>query len=126
MADKSKKREKAVVATFYQTAGGKEPVRDWLRGKSLDDDDRRVIGGDLQMVEYSWPDVGKPLVGALKGGVWEVRSSLPSRRIARVLFGVEAGLMIILHGFVKKTQATPDEDLKLARKRLVDWKANNP
>lgn len=126
MADKSKKREKAVVASFYQTAGGKEPVRDWLRGKSLDDNDRRVIGGDIQMVEYSWPDVGKPLVGALKGGVWEVRSSLPSRRIARVLFGVEAGLMIILHGFVKKTQATPDGDLKLARKRLADWKANNP
>ena len=126
MADKSKKPEKAIVASFYQTAGGTEPVRSWLRSKELNDTDRRVIGGDIQVVEYTWPDVGKPLVAPLKGGVWEVRSALPSRRIARVLFGVEAGLMIILHGFVKKTQATPDGDLRLARKRLADWKVNNP
>ena len=85
-----------------------------------------MIGGDIQVVEYSWPVVGKPLVASLKGGVWEVRSTLPSRRIARVLFGVEGGLMIILHGFIKKTQATANEDIKLARKRLADWKENNP
>ena len=126
MADRSKTRAKAIVASFYQTAGGTEPVRVWLRSRDLDDRYRRVIGGDIQVVEYSWPDVGKPLVAPLKGGIWEVRSTRPSRRIARVLFGVEAGLMIILHGFVKKTQATADGDLRLARRRLADWKENNP
>ncbi len=126
MVGKSGKPEKSIVASFYQTAGGAEPVRSWLRSKDLDDTDRRVIGGDIQVVEYAWPDVGKPLVAPLKGGIWEVRSALPSRRIARVLFGVEAGLMIIPHGFIKKTQATPGDDLKLARKRWADWKANNP
>ncbi|MEQ1888399.1 MAG: type II toxin-antitoxin system RelE/ParE family toxin, partial [Alphaproteobacteria bacterium] len=70
-------------------------------------------------------DVGKPLVGAMKGGLWEVRSNLPSKRIARVLFGVEGGLMVILHGFVKKTAQTPGEDLKLARKRWTDWNKYN-
>jgi hypothetical protein len=56
-----------------------------LRSKDLDDTDRRVIGADIQVVEYIWPDVGKPLVAPLKDGVWEVRSALPSRRIARIL-----------------------------------------
>ena len=60
MADKSKKPEKAIVASFYQTAGGTEPVRSWPRSKELNDTDRRVIGGDIQVVEYTWPDVGKP------------------------------------------------------------------
>ena len=69
MADKSKKRQKAIVASFYQTAGGTEPVRSWLKSKDLDDTDRRVIGADIQVVEYTWPDVGKPLVAPLKGGV---------------------------------------------------------
>jgi hypothetical protein len=91
MADKFKTPEKAIVASFYQTAGGAEPVRSWLRSKDLDDRDRRVIGGDIQVVEYSWPDVGKPLVAPLKGGVWEVRSTLPSRRIARILLVLKQG-----------------------------------
>lgn len=107
-----------------QSASGAQPVRDWLKSKLLSDTDRKIVGGDVQVVEYEWP-VGKPLVGAMKGGLWEVRSTLPSRREARVLFGVERGLMILVHGFIKKERATPDEELALARQRWADWKRAN-
>lgn len=48
---------------------------------------------------------------SLGEGLWEVRSSLPSNRIARVLFSVQQGRIVALHGFIKKTQKTPAEDL---------------
>jgi phage-related protein len=53
-------------------------------------------------------------------GLWEVRSTLRNNRIARVIFGIVRNQMVLLHGFIKKTQQTPDEDLTLARKRLKE------
>ncbi len=99
---------------FYRTRGGAEVVRDWLR--SLDDADRQAVGLDLMRVQYRWP-VGMPLCRALGDGLWEVRTSLPSSRIARVLFSVQQGRILVLHGFIKKTQKTPADDLALARRR---------
>jgi phage-related protein len=51
------------------------------------------------------------------GGLYEVRSSLPGNRIARVLFCIEDGQMILLHGFIKKTRTALKSDLDLARDR---------
>jgi phage-related protein len=111
------KQLKKVPAFFYQSAKGAEPVRDWLR--DLDDDDRKVIGEDVAAVEFGWP-VGMPLSRSLGGGLWEVRSSLPSKREARILFAVLGERMVLLHGFIKKTQKTPKGDLEIARKRLKE------
>jgi phage-related protein len=99
---------------FYRTQGGSEVVRDWLR--SLPEVDRQAVGLDLMRVQYRWP-VGMPLCRALGDGLWEVRTSLPSSRIARVLFSVQQGRILVLHGFIKKTQKTPPDDLALARRR---------
>ena len=79
-------------------------------------DDRQTLGRDLRLVEMGWP-VGLPLCRPLGGGLWEVRSSLPSNRIARVIFCAAEGYMVLLHGFIKKTQKTPKPDLDLARAR---------
>ena len=103
-----------IPVVFYRTRGGAEVVRDWLR--SLDDVDRQAVGLDLMRVQYRWP-VGMPLCRALGHGLWEVRTSLPSNRIARVLFSVRQGRILVFHGFVKKTQKTPPDDLALARRR---------
>jgi phage-related protein len=104
---------------FYRTLGGIMPILDWL--KSLPPADRRVIGTDLLTVQFGWP-IGMPLCRALGGGLWEVRSSLPSRRIARVLFFADEGRIGIVHGFIKTTQKTPPEDIALARKRMKEMK----
>ena len=66
--------------------------------------------------------VGMPLCKSLGDGLWEIRSDLPSRRIARVLFCVTEGELLLLHGFIKKTQKTPPSDLKLARRRMREAK----
>jgi len=50
-------------------------------------------------------------------GRWEIRTDLPRKRTARVLFCVYRGHLVALHGFIKKTRATPNEGLALARKR---------
>jgi phage-related protein len=89
-------------------------VREWL--KSLSVDDKKTIGEDIKTVQYGWP-IGMPVVRKIEPGLWEVRSSLKNR-IARVLFTVENDYMVLLHGFIKKSQKTPLEDLRLAKERL--------
>jgi phage-related protein len=111
---------KRLPARFYRSDSGREPVREWL--KSLDVPDRKIIGGDIKDVEFSWP-VGMPLVRSLGRDIWEVRSSLPHGRIARVLFCVEQDCMVLLHGFMKKTQKTPKQDIDLAIKRRKGGRA---
>lgn len=93
-------------------------MRDWL--KALDKLDRRSIGEDIAYVQYKWP-IGKPRVDHLRGPIWEVRSKV-GNRIARVLFAVEQSRMILLHGFIKKTQQTDPADIDLAIKRLKEWR----
>lgn len=102
---------------FYRTSTGVEPVREWL--KNLPVDDRRKIGVDLATVQLGWP-VGMPLCRSLGDGLCEVRSVLPSRRIARVLFFVHTGRIGLVHGFIKKTQKISPEDLDLARRRMKE------
>ena len=107
-------RLKRVPARFFRTAAGTEPVREWLL--TLGRDDRQRIGTDVATVEYGWP-VGMPTCRPMGGGLFEVRSDLDGHRIARLLFCVHDGEMILLHGFLKKTQKTPAADLELARRR---------
>ena len=105
---------KRLPAYFYRSDNGREPVRDWLKGLELED--RKAVGEDIKDVEFSWP-IGMPLVGSLGRELWEVRSNLPRGRIARVLFCLERNSMVLLHGFIKKTQKTPQRDIDLALKR---------
>jgi phage-related protein len=107
-----------VPIVFYRTAAGGEVVLDWLRG--LNEADRNIIGQDLMRVQFRWP-IGMPLCRPLGDGLWEVRSDLSSNRIARVLFCFTEGKLVALHGFVKKTQKTPDAELQLARKRKREF-----
>jgi phage-related protein len=104
---------KKVPAIFFRTAGGREAVRDWL--KTLPIPDRKAIGDDIRAVEFGWP-LGMPLVRPLGDGLHEIRARLPSRRIARVIFFVsDRGYLVLLHGFIKKTQKLPADDLALAK-----------
>ena len=99
---------------FYRTPAGSEPVREWLKG--LDETERQAIGNDLLRAQWRWP-VGMPLCRPMGNGLWEVRTDLPTKRTARVLLCLYREHLVALHGFIKKTRATPDEDLATARKR---------
>ena len=108
---------KPVPLAFWRSASGCEPVRDWLNELSLED--KKTIGRDIAKVQFGWP-IGLPVCRPLRGGLWEVRSSLPSRREARVLFGFHDGTLVALNAFFKKTQATPAKELALARQRMKE------
>jgi len=106
-----------IPVRFYCTAAGREPVLEWLRG--LQKEDRRAVGLDLMRVQFGWP-IGMPLVRSLRDALWEVRSDLPSERTARLLFCFHDEELIVLHGFIKKTQKTDSADLALAKKRMKE------
>jgi phage-related protein len=112
------KAERPLNVIFYQTNAGNEPMRQWL--KSLPAEERKSIGADILSVQYAWP-VGKPLVDNLGDGIWEIRSRLPNH-IARTLFAVIDEEIVLLHGFIKKQQRTPPDELTLAKKRKKEFK----
>ena len=111
------KKPSEIPVRFYRTAAGKEPVLDWLHG--LDKEDRHKIGTDLMRVQFGWP-IGMPLVRSLGEGLWEVRSDLSSNRTARLMLCFDEAVLVILHGFIKKTRKTPAADLELARRRMTE------
>jgi phage-related protein len=108
---------KPIPLAFWRSVAGREPVREWLN--ELPREDKRTIGRDIAKVQFGWP-VGLPLCRPLSGGLWEVRSALPSKRQARVFFGFHDGMLIALHAIIKKTQKTPVKELVLAKQRLKE------
>jgi phage-related protein len=106
--------EPILDVVFYKTEAGNEPVREWL--KSLPREDRKAIGEDIKTAQYGWP-LGMPLIRKMERGLWEVRSNI-STGFGRVVFTVKGAVMILLHGFVKKSQKTPPNELDTARRRL--------
>ena len=108
-------------AVFFKTENLVEPVRVWLQ--ELSKGDKRAIGEDILTVQFGWP-LGMPLVDNLGSGLWEVRTKLSGRRIARVIFFMDDGIMILVNGFIKKTRATPKPELDLARKRKRQYELN--
>jgi phage-related protein len=106
-----------IPLVFFRTNTGREPVREWLKG--LDEAARHAIGMDLLRAQWRWP-VGMPLCRSLGKGLWEVQTDVPANRTARVLLSFYQEHLVALHGFIKKTRATPVEDLALARKRQTE------
>ena len=111
--------EKILSAKFYITPAGNEPVLDWLKG--LSKEDRKTIGNDIRTVELGWP-IGMPVCRKLEGysGLREVRSEISDGCIARIIFYINGNEMILLHGFIKKTQKTPKSEIDLAVKRKME------
>jgi phage-related protein len=108
------KEPQKIPLVFFRVESGAEPVRDWLR--SLDQAERQAIGKDLLRAQWRWP-VGMPLCRPLGRGLWEIRTDLPRNRTARVLICFHEKHLVALHGFIKKTRATPSADLNFARQR---------
>lgn len=110
--------EPSFTVIFFRTSIGREPVRDWL--KTLEKDDRKIIGEDIKLVQFRWP-LGMPLVRKLDRDLWEVRSRLTGGRIGRIVFTVRKSEIALLHGFIKKSQKIPTKDLEIGRSRRDLW-----
>lgn len=103
---------------FYRSLTGKEPVRDWLI--SLTKEDKKTIGEDIKTLQFGWP-LGMPLVRKMDKGLWEIRTTL-REGIARIFFTSETNKIILLHGFIKKAQKTPNKELETAKNRMIKLK----
>jgi phage-related protein len=105
-----------LIVVFYKTHSGNEPVREWL--KNLTHEEKKIIGEDIKTVQFGWP-LGMPLIRKLESNLWEVRNHLKDR-IARVLFTIVNDNMVLLHGFIKKSQKTLQNDIDLAKKKTAE------
>ena len=110
-----KNKTKKIEIRFFQSDSGREYVREWLAG--LPKEDRKIIGTDLMTVEFGWP-VGMPVAEKIEANLWATRSLLPGKRYSRILFTIINNHMVLLHGFLKKSNRIELNDLKIARKRL--------
>lgn len=116
--EKVMERTQPLEVVFYATENGNEPVREWLR--ALQKNDKKSIGEDIKTVQFGWP-IGMPVVRKLGSSLWEIRTTL-EQGIARVVFTVFQNEIVLLHGFIKKSQKMPKEDLDLAKKRMKNLK----
>lgn len=105
--------------SFFKEDSGNEPVRKWLF--TLTQQERKIIGRDIGILQLEWP-IGTPLVKNISVGLWEIRSKLENRN-ARILFMMHSGAIVLLHGFIKKTEKTPPQEIDLAKKRILKVKA---
>ncbi|MCK4918119.1 MAG: type II toxin-antitoxin system RelE/ParE family toxin [Candidatus Omnitrophica bacterium] len=112
------KPDRPLPVVFYKTEAGNEPVREWL--VSLTKREKKIIGGDIKTVQFGWP-LGMPLVEKLEAGLWEVRTKLENK-ISRTIFTMTDEHIVLLHGFVKKTQKIVKQDLDTARSRMKEVK----
>jgi phage-related protein len=103
-----------LVCVFFRSETGNEPVREWLRG-DISAEARKTIGADIRTVQATWP-IGKPLVDSLGDGLREIRSTHEKVEF-RVIFIVDQGVMVLLHGYKKKSQKTKKADIDVARER---------
>jgi phage-related protein len=99
---------------FYRSTHGHEPVREWL--KALPKQDKKIIGEDTKTVQLGWP-LGMPLVRSLGCKLWEIRSNISNKCIARVIFCMWESKIVLLHGFIKKSNKTPIRDIILSMRR---------
>jgi len=106
---------------FYATASGNEVVLDFIR--QLSAEEKKVVGGDLKTVQYGFP-MGLPLCRALGDGLYEIRSSLPSKREFRLIFFFDRArqVLLVVHALFKKSAKLPKADLDLARRRREEFR----
>jgi phage-related protein len=107
--------DRPIPVLFFQLDSGREPVREWL--KNLSRGDRKTIGEDIKTLQFGWP-IGMPLARKMGNDLWELRSTLSSG-IARTFFTIFQSKIVLLHGFVKKSQKTPANELATAKRRLT-------
>lgn len=111
--------DRPIPVLFFRLDFGREPVREWL--KDLSRDNRKSIGGDIKTLQFGWP-VGMPLARKMGNDLWELRPAVSSG-IARTFFTIYQNRIILLLGFVKKSQKTPSNELATAKRRLTKLRA---
>ena len=104
---------------LYASEDGKEPVAEFL--DSLDQKMNAKLIGLMELLEEKGTELREPYSAPLEDGIFELRCK-PGSNITRALYFFYVGKRIVVtNGFVKKTQKTPPEEIKLAKERRADY-----
>ena len=111
--------EKIYRIEFYTTAEGKEVVAEFL--DSLPEKHQAKAFREIDLLEEFGNALKEPYVKHIEGEIWELRIRFSSD-ISRIFyFTWNTETIVLLHGFLKKTQKTPRSEIEMAKKRLLDY-----
>ena len=104
--------------SFVELDSGKQPVEDWI--ENLPIGDKIKVMHDIELIQTGVITNRHPKIKDIKGvkGLREIRCNLSSKRIARLLFCVKNQTLVLLHGFIKKTNKTPKKEIAVAKSRM--------
>lgn len=107
----------------YKKPNGRSPVREFL--SSLNAKHRAKVLRNVQLLKEFGLELGMPYTRHLEEGIWELRTQ-ESGNISRVLlFHWYENRLVFTHGFIKKTQKTPREEIEKAKRYRSDFLERN-
>ena len=106
---------------FYTTAAGSSPVEEYV--VALPAKERASVDRALLRLREIGLSLGMPHVRPLRDKLWELRSHGPNQQHRVLYVAIEGQTFLLLHGFTKKTEATPEREMTVADQRLADWQS---
>ena len=108
---------------FYEKEDGTTPIQEFLDALPVKHHAKALR--DIDVLEKYGTTLKGPLVKHIKGKMWELRIRSASD-ISRIFYFIPVGNdIVLLHGFVKKTQKTPDKEIETANNYLKDYQRRN-
>lgn len=108
---------------FYEKEDGSTPVQKFLDKLPVKHHAKALR--DIDVLEKYGTDLTEPHVKHIKGKLWELRIKSASD-ISRIFYFVPVGKnIVLLHGFVKKAQKTPNREIETANNYLEDYQRRN-
>ena len=103
---------------FYETARGECPAEEFLRVLPIKI--RAKVAKWIEKLEERGPDLPRPYADVVAGKIRELRVIFASRQY-RFLYFFYKRDVVITHGFIKKTDKVPENEIKRAEARMADF-----
>jgi phage-related protein len=101
---------------FYREERGASPVREFLQ--DLDEEAQASLGWAIEQLRLRNVQAREPLVRHLEGKLWELRRESRTNIYRLIYFFASGQRIVFVHGFQKKTQKTPRQEIEIAHARL--------
>lgn len=104
---------------YYETPSGRVPVLEWI--EQMTPKERALALLHIEQLALLGTEARPPLVKSLGGKLYELRWKARDKQHRIAYFAAVGRRFVLLHGFIKKSRATPREDLELARSRMREY-----
>ena len=104
---------------FYRKCNGESPVEKFLL--SLDIKMRAKVLRAINLLADFGNKLREPDSKLLEDGIFELRVKLGSDIVRVLYFFCEGRIVVLTNGFVKKTQKTPENEIRMAKKYRSEY-----